>query len=125
MGKHSTLADEPERYGGDDRGPNPYDLLLASLGACTAMTLRMYADRKEWPLEGVRVRLRHEKIHAKDCESCESDSGRVSRIEKELVIEGDLDEAQRARLLEIADRCPVHRTLMQEKEVLTRSVPAS
>ena len=121
-GRHELLADEPTSVGGLDLGPNPYDYLLASLGACTSMTLRMYADHKQWPLEKVAVRLKHSKIHAQDCAECESDSGKVDRIERELEITGDLDETQRARLLEIADRCPVHRTLMGEKQILTRLV---
>jgi uncharacterized OsmC-like protein/pimeloyl-ACP methyl ester carboxylesterase len=121
-GHHRLTADEPTQYGGDDRGPNPYDLLLASLGSCTAMTMRMYADRKGWPFEGARVRLKHEKIHAKDCEECEAETGKVDRIEKEIEILGPLDEAQRTRLMEIADRCPVHRTLLGEKEIVSREV---
>jgi len=120
MGAHELVADEPESVGGDDRGPNPYDLLLASLGACTVMTLRMYARRKEWPVERIAVRLSHDKIHAKDCEECETKTGYIDRIEKDLTVEGDLDDAQRKRMLEIADRCPVHRTLTQEKRVTSR-----
>ena len=118
-GKHVFAADEPVSVGGGDTGPTPYDLLLASLGACTSMTLRMYANHKGWPLEGVEVALRHEKIHAKDCAECESETGKVDRIERHLTVRGPLDEAQRARLVEIADRCPVHRTLEGEKEIVT------
>ncbi len=103
-------------------GPTPYGLLLASLGSCTTMTLRMYAERKGLPLEHVTVRLRHEKIHARDCETCESETGKIDRIDREIVLEGPLDEAQRARLLEIADRCPVHRTL--HSEVVVSGQPA-
>ena len=120
-GRHRLVADEPVRLGGGDEGPNPYDFLLAALGTCTNMTLRLYADRKGWPLEGVDVRLKHAKVHRDDCEECESDDKRVDIIEKELVILGDaLDDAQRARLLEIADRCPVHRTLTSETVIRSR-----
>ena len=118
-GGHRMWADEPEAVGGTNAGPTPYDYLLAGLGACTSMTLRMYADRKQWPLEHVRVTLEHEKIHAKDCEACETETGKVDRIRRRIALTGELDETQRARLLEIADRCPVHRTLHAEVRVET------
>jgi len=118
---HVWLADEPPSAGALDAGPTPYELLLAGLGACTSMTLRMYAERKGWPLQKVAVHVRHDEIHARDCESCESKEGKLDRIERELELEGDLSEEQRARLLEIADRCPVHRTLQGDKEIRTRS----
>ncbi len=120
-GRHVLGADEPEAYGGDDTGPTPYDLLLAGLGACTAMTLRMYAERKKWPVGAITVGLDHEKIHASDCESCETEDGRIDRIDRVLHIEGDLTPEMRARLLEIADKCPVHRTLMSETVITTRA----
>jgi putative redox protein len=105
-GSHTFTADEPGSAGGDDAGPNPYDLLLAALGTCTAMTLRMYADRKSIPLERTTVRLRHNRIYAKDCADCESDKGMLSEISREIHFEGELDGAQRARLLEIAVGVP-------------------
>lgn len=113
-GGHVLVADEPESLGGTDEGPNPYDYLLAALGGCTAMTLRMYADRKGWPLKSVTVRLSQDKIHARDCEECETEEGRIDRIRREIELGGPLEEKQRRRLLEIADMCPVHRTLKAE-----------
>ncbi|HWF96369.1 MAG TPA: bifunctional alpha/beta hydrolase/OsmC family protein [Xanthobacteraceae bacterium] len=118
-GAHRLLADEPIDVGGTDSGPNPYDLLLAALGACTAMTLRLYAERKALRLDRVAVRLRHAKVHAADCETCESRDGKVDRIERGIVLEGELDAQQRARLLEIADKCPIHRTLTSGVDIAT------
>jgi len=120
VGRHRLLADEPVSSGGTDTGPTPYDLLLAALGACTSMTVSLYARRKRWPLEHVRVRLRHERIHAEDCADCETKEGRIDRIELELVLAGDLSDEQRARLLAIAEKCPVHRTLTSEIRIDSR-----
>ncbi|WP_116205131.1 OsmC family protein [Amycolatopsis circi] len=119
---HEFLADEPTSVGGADAGPTPYDLLLSALGTCTSMTLRMYADRKGIPLTRTTVRLRHDRVHARDCERCETEVGLISRITREISLEGDLDDAQRARLLEIADKCPVHRTLSHEIAIETHAV---
>jgi len=118
-GRHVLRADEPVSYGGDDTGPGPYDYLLAGLGACTTMTVRMYADRKGWPLDTVSVKLNHAKIHAADCADCETRDGKLDQIERELTLSGALDADQRQRLLEIADKCPVHRTLHSEVKVRT------
>jgi uncharacterized OsmC-like protein/alpha/beta superfamily hydrolase len=120
VGKHRFLADEPVSAGGNGSGPNPYDYLLAGLGACTSMTIRLYADLKKLPLKHVAVRLKHDKIHALDCENCETKEGKIDRIDREVTLEGDLTAEQRARLMEIADKCPVHRTLTSEIDIRTR-----
>jgi len=117
---YGLVADEPESMGGEALGPTPYDLLTASLGACTAMTLRMYADQKKWPLEEVDVRLRHRKIYGEDCAGCLEKPHKIDLVEREIELVGDLSDEQRQRLLEIADRCPVHRTLQAEIKINTR-----
>jgi len=124
IGPHRLLADEPTSAGGEDSAPSPYDLLTAALGACTAMTVRFYADQKKLPLERVRVNLRHDKIHASDCSECETREGRIDRIERVIELEGPLDDAMRAKLLEIANKCPVHRTLHSEVFIPTRLAEA-
>ena len=118
-GRHHFLADEPVNAGGLDSGPGPYELLLAALGACTSMTLRLYADRKMLPLTRTEVRLRHSRIYATDCAECETKEGKLDRIERIITLEGDLDAEARKRLLEIADKCPVHRTLISEIDIRT------
>lgn len=120
MGVHLANADEPEDVGGQNRGPNPYEFLLAALGTCTSMTLRMYAETKKLPLERVAVRLVHRKIHAQDCAECETREGKIDQIEREITLEGPLSDEQRARLLEIANKCPVHRTLTSEIRIVSR-----
>lgn len=120
IGPHRFAADEPRSLGGMDAGPSPYDLLLAALGSCTSMTLRMYADRKQLPLQHVEVHLSHDKLHASDCESCDTKTGRIDRIRREIRLVGDLSNDQRQRLIEIADKCPVHRTLHSEVLVETQ-----
>jgi putative redox protein len=121
-GRHRFDADEPVDFGGTDTGPSPYHLLLAALGSCTSMTLGYYARSKQWPLEEVRVTLRHARIHATDCAECDSKEGMLDRIEVDVDLIGPLDDQQRARLLEIADRCPIHRTLTSEITIHTRLV---
>ncbi len=119
VGRHRLKGDEPRSAGGEDAGPTPYDFLLASLGACTAITLRLYADHKGWPLEKASVELTHAKIHAEDCAECETKEGMLSRIDRRITLQGPLTDEQRQRLLAIANKCPVHRTLTSEIVIRT------
>ena len=116
-GGHRLSVDEPASVGGQDVGPNPYELLAASLGSCTAITLRMYAERKQWPLDRIEVSVTLDRIHARDCEDCESEDGWVDRFVKRVSLAGNLSDAQRQRLLEISARCPVQRTLLSETRI--------
>ncbi|HWN99305.1 MAG TPA: OsmC family protein [Blastocatellia bacterium] len=113
-GNHTLIADEPREAGGSDSGPDPYSFLLAALGACTSMTLQLYARRKGIPLEKVEVSLKNSRIHAKDCETCDSKEGKIEQIERYISVSGPLTDEQKQRLLEIAQRCPVHKTLTSE-----------
>ena len=119
IGPHRLTADEPLSVGGTDTGPNPYDLLLAALGSCTSMTVAMYARRKQWPLESVTVRLSHSKVHAADCAEAETKVGLLDHVHRDVELRGPLNEEQRARLLDIAAKCPVHRTLTSEVVIET------
>jgi putative redox protein len=121
-GSHRIVSDEPVAAGGSNTGPSPYDLLLAALGSCTSMTVAMYARRKGWPLREVTVRLRHSRVHAEDCAECETKVGMLDRIERDIELTGTLTEDQRGKLLEISNKCPVHRTLTSEINIKTRLI---
>lgn len=122
IGSHVLTADEPIINGGKDTGPSPYDFLLAALGSCTSMTLRMYAKLKKFPLEQVIVKLKHEKIHVDDCIGCENNNSKIDHIERLIELEGTLTQEQRTQLLEIANKCPVHRTLTSKIIITTKLV---
>lgn len=124
-GKHNLVADEPMNAGGGDAGPDPYDYLLTSLGVCTSMTIGLYARRKQFPLEGITVSLSHSRIYAADCEECETKEGMLDRIDVEVALAGPLSEEQHAKLMEIAGRCPVHRTLTSEINIRLRPAQKS
>jgi putative redox protein len=124
VGPHTLQADEPTDYGGNDLGPNPYEYLLAALGACTSMTVQMYAERKGWPLRGVQLSLAYARVHAEDCAECETKVGMVDRIDLEIAFSGDLTDEQQRKLLEIANKCPVHRTLVSQAHIATRLIVA-
>jgi len=119
-GRHMLVADEPEGVGGTDHGPDPYALLLSAIGACKAITVRMYADRKGWPLDRLAIDLSHQRQHARDCEDCEQEEGMISVIDCTLTADGDLSNEQRARLTEIANMCPVHKTITGANHIRTR-----
>jgi putative redox protein len=117
-GKHSVIADEPTSVkGGSDSGPDPYDLLLMALGSCTVMTVKMYAERKKWPLKDIYIELKHGKSHVEDCKTCEDPTSKIDLIEKELIIHGDLTDTQTSKLLEISKKCPVHRSMLNEVKI--------
>ena len=123
-GRHVLHGDEPIAAGGNDTGPGPYELLLMALGSCTSMTIHLYAARKQWPLEQVVIRLSQARVHVKDCADCDQPDAMIHRIEKRIELVGPLDDAQRAKLMEIADRCPVHRTLTSKIEIRSALAPA-
>ncbi|GMN09261.1 bifunctional alpha/beta hydrolase/OsmC family protein [Croceitalea sp. MTPC9] len=122
VGNHYLTADEPEEFGGNDFGPSPYELVSAGLSACTVMTIQMYAKRKGWLIENVEVHTSYSKSHAQDCENCEDDTAKIDTFEREIKLSGDLDEKQKARIMQIADKCPVHKTLHSQTQIITRLI---
>ena len=122
VGNHYLTADEPTEVGGNDYGPSPYELVSAGLSACTAMTVQMYARRKGWEVKNIEVHTSYSKDHAHDCEHCESDAAKIDTFHREIKLTGNLEEKQVKRILEIADKCPVHRTLHSETQVITRLI---
>ena len=125
VGRHELFADEPKASGSHDEGPDPYELLLSALGSCTSMTLRMYADRKKWPLKEIRVALTHSKNYPNDCLNCEQPAAMLDRIDRRITLTGELSAEQRQRLLEIANLCPVHKTLTSRVDIQTELVSPS
>ena len=125
VGRHQLFADEPKASGGHDEGPDPYELLLSALGSCTNMTLRMYADRKRWPLKEIQVVLTHSKSYAKDCVNCEKPAAMLDRIERRITLIGELSAEQRQKLLVIANLCPLHKSLTSKIDVQTELVDLS
>ncbi|TGE19336.1 OsmC family protein [Hymenobacter elongatus] len=122
-GRHTYFVDEPVASGGQDRGPTPYDLLLSALGACTAITLRLYATQKKWPLHGIEVRLSHQRVHEQDCQQCEQPGQMLEEVQKELRLIGPLTEEQRQRLEAISQKCPVQKTLLSSLRIVTQLLP--
>lgn len=116
-GEHELIADEPESAGGGNQGPGPYDYLLMALGSCSVITMKMYADRKEWPVDDIYIEMRHFKAHAEDCVDCDNPNAKIDKIEKEIIVKGDLSGEQLERLLEISKKCPVHKTLLNDIEI--------
>lgn len=119
-GKHYFIADEPVSFGGNDYGPSPYDYVSAALASCTSMTIQMYARRKKWPLKNVETHVNHNKVHAEDCDNCERNTAKIDVFEREIVLNGNLDEEQQQKIIEIADKCPVHRTLSNKVQITTK-----
>ncbi|HZS36962.1 MAG TPA: OsmC family protein [Polyangia bacterium] len=122
VGPHHAIGDEPVDVGGEDAGPNPYELLLEALGSCTSMTIGLYARRHGWPLAGVSVRLKHRRVYAEDCAHCDKPGARLDQIDREIELTGPLTDEQRARLMKIADQCPVHKTLTSKIDIRTKQL---
>ncbi len=120
VGDFKFIVDEPKDYGGDNKGPSPYNMLLAALGSCTSMTMLMYARRKDWNIQSIEIDLHHEKIHAENCEECETKTGKLDKITRYIKVKGDINQEQRQKLLTIAEKCPVHKTLTHENIIVDK-----